>query len=175
MIQFVNTFIYNFAVGFVMGIIGLIIGRIVPRDRIDASKFPYKTYKWERGGKTYNKLGINHWKDKLPDVSIYLKSVFPKRVETSQDKKDAEFFMLFAKETCVSEFVHTVLMFASPIFYVVNKSVYWGVWTTIIYFLGNIPFIMVQRYNRPRLLSIAKRAEDTQKEHISYTDIASYR
>jgi len=172
---FIYTFIYNFAVGFVMGIIGLIIGRIIPRDLVDINKFPFKIYKWEKGGKAYNKLGINHWKDKLPDVSIYLKSVFPKRVETNQDKKDIEFFMLFAKETCVSEFVHLVLLLASPIFYVVNKNVYWGWWATILYLIGNIPFIMVQRYNRPRLLSIAKRAKDTQREHISYTDIASYR
>jgi len=175
MMQFINTGIYNFAVGFVMGIIGLIIGRIVSRDRIDMDRFPYKLYKWENGGKTYNKIGINRWKDVIPDVSVYLKSVFPKRLDSSQDKKDVEYYMIFAKETCVSEFVHTVLMLAAPVFYAVNKSVSWGVWTTIIYFFGNIPFMLVQRYNRPRLISIAKKAEETQKEHIPYTDIASYR
>ena len=60
-------------------------------------------------------------------------------------------------ETCVAECVHWALMLLSlGIFF------FWrGAWAVVFWLvynlLGNLPFIIIQRYNRPRLVMLEQR------------------
>ena len=45
----------------------------------------------------------------------------------------------------------------SPIYLVLNWDLDWGIVVMVLEIVANIPFIMVQRYNRPRLVRVAER------------------
>ena len=157
MIDFVAKIVWNSFLALVIGVSNAIVGNFMPRQYTNYERFPFKEYSFESGGKFYCIFGIEKWKDRLPDISKYIKSVFPKKVYVGFVKKDCEYFERFAKETCVSELVHFVLILISPIYLFLNWDINWGVMVMLINIVANIPFIMVQRYNRPRLVRIASK------------------
>lgn len=128
-----------------------VAGCIRRRFRTDA--FPFKPYAFERQGRFYERLGIRRWKDRLPDMSKYL-HILPQKAMTDTSSSRAR---LLVQETCVAEAVHTALMvLALP---VLLCRTWWSPLLTIVYILGNVPFIMIQRYNRPRLQRLAEKLE----------------
>lgn len=155
-LDFIIKFVYNGLLALVIGVLSAVIGNFIPRERIHYDRFPFREYRFERGGKLYQLFGIERWKLKLPDISEYIKSVFPKKVEP-EAAKDSRYFARFAKETCVSELVHFALILISPVYLVLNWDPEWGVAVMLLDIVVNIPFIMVQRYNRPRLVRVAER------------------
>lgn len=155
-IDFVVKFVYNGLLALVIGVTSAVVGNFIPRAYINYSRFPFKEYRFERGGKLYHIFGIEKWKLKLPDISEYIKSVFPKKVE-HEAARDSLYFARFANETCVSELVHFVLILISPVYILLNWDMDWGIAVMLIDIVVNIPFIMVQRYNRPRLVRVAER------------------
>ena len=116
--------------------------------------FPFKPYAFERGGRIYDRLHIRKWKDKLPDMSKYLRSL-PRKALTDTSCGRVK---LLIQETCVAEIVHAALMvLALP---VLLCEEWWATVMVLLYDLvGNLPFIMIQRYNRPRLLRLADKLE----------------
>lgn len=136
-----------------IGILSNPVAALLPRSWFDPDKFPYRSYSWEQEGKIYNKLRIRVWKDALPDMSKILKNMVRKEVSS---KPTAESMDLLARETCVAEVVHWVLM-------VLSLAVLWiwpgpGGWVCYgLCILGNFPFILIQRYNRPRLVHTRNR------------------
>ncbi len=131
------------------------IGQMLPRKNFRYDVFPFKCYKWERGGEVYTKLRIQYWKDRVPDMSQYIKSMYAKRITVF---KDVKYLKQLVVETCIAELIHVALIFVSPIFLLFMDGA-WGVGGMICYILGNLPFIMIQRYNRPRLLMLIERQE----------------
>lgn len=135
----------------------MFIGMFLPRERFDYNKTPYKPYKWENNTKLYDKIKIAKWKDKLPDISLIFKRLIPKRIPDIHISV-AQVKNLIA-ETCVAEISHVVLLILS-----VRILFMWegsgGFLFFVVYgILGNIPFILVQRYNRPRLIKLLHRLE----------------
>ena len=65
--------------------------------------------------------------------------------------------MSLVQETCVAECVHCWLIVLSVGMLFLWKSVWsWLLW--LVYnLLGNVSFILIQRYNRPRLLRLAEK------------------
>lgn len=135
----------------VSGLVIFFVGRIYPRAWIDENRFPFAAFKFERDGRIYEKLKIKKWKTRLPDASVIINKIAPgfmvkKRLdETSQDK-----FKALVKESCVAEATHVL----AAIFGLLCMRLWKGTGGRIVstaYFLFNIPFILIQRYNRPRL------------------------
>ena len=62
----------------ITGIVIFFIGRIFPRKLIKENKFPFKSFKWEKEGKIYDKIKIKQWKTRLPDASLIIGRFFPK-------------------------------------------------------------------------------------------------
>ena len=156
--DFAIKFVWNGLLALIIGALSAICGNFIPRERIDYYKFPFRQYKFEMEGKLYRFFKIENWKLKLPDISEYITSVFPKTVNLDLLKKDGEYFVRFAKETCISEFVHVFLILISPLYLFLNWDISWGIGVMLIDIVVNIPFIMIQRYNRPRLVLIAERS-----------------
>ena len=142
-----------FKFAFIVAVIGSMafpFGQLLPRKNFDYHRIPYKSFAWERNGMIYTKLRIQKWKDKVPDMSQYVKSAFRKKITVF---RDSEYLDMLILETCVAEFVHFVLIFISPLFLIFMDSQWSWIWM-ILYLLGNVPFILIQRYNRPRLIRL---------------------
>ncbi len=132
----------------IVGLLAHVLGEALPRTAFSYQKFPYKPYAWEQQGKFYSKLAIERWKNKLPDKSRVVKSTVEKSLRSSHGPAQMERLI---QETCVAELVHWVLLIISPLFLLVLHTPV-GILVTAIYGLSNLPFIMIQRYNRPRLV-----------------------
>lgn len=136
-----------------LGILSHFVGQALPRAHFDPQRFPYRSADWENGGKVYEKLGIKHWKDRLPDMS----KIMPDMVKKKMSAVKSQGMDVLIAETCVAECVHWALMLLSlGIFF------FWrGAWAVVFWLVynifGNLPFIIIQRYNRPRLVMLEQR------------------
>lgn len=137
----------------VLGILAHYVGESLPRSFFIIDAFPYKPFAWEKNGRIYEKLKIRNWKKKLPDMSRIMKDMLPKRVTT---KDTADNLNALIKETCVAEFTHKVLCVLSIGIYLIWKDIV-GVILSAVFIFCNLPFIIIQRYNRPHLISLYKK------------------
>ena len=131
------------------------VGQALPRDKFDAKCFPYRAAQWEKNGKVYEKLGIKRWKDYLPDMSKIMPDMVKKKMSAAKEQGTA----VLIAETCVAECVHWALIVLS-----LGIFLFWrGGWAVLFWLvyniLGNVPFIIIQRYNRPRLVMLEERRE----------------
>ena len=136
---------------------------LLPRRWFHADRFPFRPQRWEHEGKIYEKLAVQRWKDKLPDMSRFLPWLTQKQVSASISAAQAE---RLVQETCVSELVHDILAILT--FGCVWIWPGWGLWLSIAYVLiGHLPYIVIQRYNRPRLArmhALLKAREERAKQ-----------
>lgn len=138
-----------------LGILSHVIGEALPRRWFHWDRFPYRAYGWERDGHFYESLGIRKWKDRLPDKSKHTKRTFTKEMKGHES---GESLVRFLQETCVAEAVHwALLVLAVPLYAYVPTPL--GLVVTLLYGLSNLPFIIIQRYNRPRLRRVLERRQ----------------
>lgn len=136
------------------GVLSFFLGRVLPKSWFSYNEFPYRLLPVERDGKLYDALGIRRWKDKLPDMSRILPGFIPsKRPGGSMTAAQADRML---QETCVAECIHTLLCITGCGCLFLWPG-YGGRVLYAIYVLGNIPFNLIQRYNRPKLARIARR------------------
>jgi len=135
----------------VLGMLCFPLGRLLARIDYDTDRYPLKETNFERKSGFYKAVRIRRWADRLPDISrIFPGSIPKKSIEKGEFRIDK--LTLMINETCVAEIVHALLCVAgAALLYI------WpGTGGRITYFLylcpGNIPFIMIQRFTRFRLL-----------------------
>ena len=143
----------------VVGIFAHVFGEALPRQRFRWDRFPWRSFSWEQDGRIYSKLKIERWKDRLPDKSKVVKSTVRKAVGAD---RSAEHLLQLIAETCVAEFIHWLLLLVSPVLVLTMKTPL-RLWATILYGASNIPFIMIQRYNRPRLAWLYEKTRKREK------------
>ena len=149
--KFLQCVLYVFLLGVASGI----IGSWLPREWFHADRPPYRCRPWEDGGKVYLKLHIRDWKDRVPDMSKISKRLYRKSVDTTPNYANLQ--RLIA-ETCVAEFMHYVILLLS----LMVLRIWRGKWGAVFYLLcilWNLPCILIQRFNRPRLQKTLKRME----------------
>lgn len=147
----------------VLGVASHFIGEALPRKWFDWSLFPWRDFSWERSGKIYDVFKIRAWKDRVPDMSRLFRRMVPKRV--GKCPKAADVWRL-VRETCVAEAVHLGLCLLAPGIWLFWRNTV-GVLLALVFVLCNLPFMMIQRYNRPTLVALAKRLEvrEERKKH----------
>ena len=145
------------------GIAAHFIGEALPRGMFDPCRFPFAPRKWERGGRIYRMLNVHAWKDRLPDMSRVAPDMVKKRVSLTGSSGEVR---RVAVETCVAEAVHWALMLLSFAIYLL-----WpcppGAALAALYALSHVPFIIIQRYNRPTLVTLAERLKQ-REERINH-------
>ncbi len=146
----------------VIGILAHYIGESLPRRLFGEYKFPFRTYKWERDGKIYNRLKIKKWKNRLPDMSRVMRDMLPKKVTYDATSTDIDALI---KETCVAECVHYWLCLFAVGIYLIWKN-YVGVILALVFVACNIPFMMIQRYNRPHLIKLRQKLLKREEREI---------
>ena len=149
------------------GIAAHFVGEALPRDRFDPRRSPFAPRRWERGGRIYRALRVHAWKDRLPDMSRIAPDMIKKRVSLTGSAAEA---WRVAVETCVAEAVHWVLMLLSFVIYLLWPRPL-GAALAVLYGLSHVPFIVIQRYNRPTLVTLAERlAEREERIKHAHTD-----
>lgn len=143
----------------ITGILFFFLGRIFPKETFKYDKFPFKSFAFENNGKIYTKIGIHKWQNRVPDMSRIFKNLMPaKNLTGSIDTQRLHTMIL---ETCEAEVTHFLLC-------ITGLYCLWlwpGAGGVIVYaiyaLLGNVPFILIQRYNRPRLVRLYSRSAKT--------------
>lgn len=137
------------------GILSNFFGELLPRSWFFPDRFPFRPFRWEKSGKIYERLGVRFWKDRAPDMSrVRKKKMVSKHLGLCPT---ADRVRTLRYETCRAEVVHVLLCLLSPslIFLWQNRRI--GVCIMAIYIFFNIPFIIIQRYNRPALTELESR------------------
>ena len=136
-----------------LGVLSFILGRLLPADWLHADRFPFRSWDWEENGSVYNNFNIRKWQNKVPDMS----KLFP---QLMQEKKISHNFRedlpLMIQETCIAEVIHAALCVAS-LYCLWLWPGFGGFCVAFLYSVCNLPFIMIQRYNRPRLVGLQAR------------------
>ena len=93
-----------------LGILSFVLGRLVPKTWFDYTRFPYRTFAFERNGKLYEALRVSRWQSRVPDMSrLFSKLMPPKKMPARPDEQT---LLVMIRETCAAEATHTLLMLA---------------------------------------------------------------
>lgn len=123
-------------------------------DRLSRDGWLLRQRSFEAGGRWYrDRLRIHRWKDRLPEAGALFAGGLSKRRLPAYDTAGLE---LFARETRRAELAHWWAMSCGPVFALWNPPlatallVAYGV-------LANLPFVLIQRYNRFRIEALIDR------------------
>lgn len=154
-------FLFDFFAWFFfhMGISALTL--MIPDSSFEHNIDFFRDFNWENNGKFWSKwFHVRKWKDYLPDSSSIFKAAYNKKVLNPINSEALEKFII---ETQRAELAHWLSILPAPLFFIWNPA--WAGWLMIIYaILFNLPFIIIQRYNRPRLIYLVNKNQ--QKKHI---------
>lgn len=137
-------------------IVALIVRWFLPKKLTNPFLKIYTVHNWER--KFYTKLGIRFWKDKIPEAGKLFANFDKSKVN---DISDNTHLYKFMQETIYAENMH----FLSAIFGLFVVFVNLRLWhlvalpLIIVNAIINLMPVMVQRYNRPRLMAAYLRNE----------------
>ena len=136
------------------GALGFFVGRLIPKKWLHPEKGIFRCFSFEKGGKLYEKIGIRKWHKKVPDMSRILPFMMPAKKLTGDYQQRLPDMLL---ETCVAELTHGLLCLVG----LYCLRLWPGAGGMIIYLLYivffNLPYIVIQRYNRPRLIKLQKK------------------
>lgn len=151
-LSFINMFMWNLLIVGLWHIVVFLLCVKLPHTFFDPSKERFAPKTWEHGGRWYReKLKIQLWKDRVPQHIG--KDGFSKEhlTDISIDYLD-EFIM----ETCRGEWMHIKNCICVVVTLLINPLLVGLVFSFLI-LLGNVPFAVIQRYNRFRLQVLRKK------------------
>jgi glycosyl-4,4'-diaponeurosporenoate acyltransferase len=136
------------------GLVSLIVGysfHRLPAVRLDHDTFLTRLRPFERDGRVYERrLRIARWKDRVPEAGDVFRGGVSKRTIT---RAGLDRYVL---ETRRAELTHWGIMAAAPLFLLWNP---WTIWLFMVLYavVANTPCLVIQRYNRARVLRILGR------------------
>ncbi len=141
---FINFFIYSF-----IQVVRIVVDYFLPKSWTDPSRKWFQVHKWEDQGRFYERhFRITSWKDRLPNINSL--NNFDK---THLLSHSPEYLEAFVREINLGESHHVRSICTTLIFALWNPP---GMFLLVflLSFLIQVPFIMIHRYNRPRLLRL---------------------
>ena len=130
--------------------------RVFPRALYENNIWFFKNYPFEK--ELFKILRVEKWKDRLPEWGKLL------NFEKKYLKKvlSLEYIDKFIMETYYAEFGHLAIGICGFLCILVNPKEYIVMATicSIVNFIIQIPFCIIQRYNRPRLYRIKNRLKN---------------
>lgn len=108
----------------------------------------FKSFAWERGGRVWQELfRVKKWKGHIPDGTLFISNGYDKSHLHGADASSLHDFLLESRR---AECVHWLTILPAFLFVLWNPV--WAAGLNILYaVLFNVPLIVVQRFNRPRL------------------------
>ena len=142
---------------------------LFPHKLLNPNNILFREKSWEAGGEIYQRLfKVRSWKAVLPELSDFFKKLYPKKkIKTF----DAEYLQSYITESCRAELTH---------FCIISITLLFPLWAGfsaslfIIYIsvLLNLPFIVIQRYNRPRIQRLLIRSKQHAFSGIKAEDLS---
>lgn len=150
--DFLKCVLYLAAIGFFF----FFVGRILPKKVFEYDAIPFQLLRFEKGGRIYDALHIRKWKDGFPDMSVLLPSLIPsKKLPKVLTAMQIESMI---QETCIAEWIHELLcLFGFGCVFLWEGIGGWLM--SALYALGNLPYIIIQRYNRPKFVRLLKKLQ----------------
>lgn len=138
----------------VTGVVGFLAGRIIPQCWLEPQKGIFKCFPVEQEGKLYERIGIKRWQKKVPDMSRVLPFMMPPKNLLGDYQSRLP---VMIRETCKAELTHCLLCVAGlPVLGILPGL--GGVAVYLLYVtVFNLPYILIQRYNRPRLIRLYEK------------------
>lgn len=136
--------------GLVSATVGYLAHRL-PLHRLEHDNALTRLRPFERDGRFYERrLRIGRWKDRVPEADDVFPGGVSKRAVT---RADLDRYLL---ETRRAELTHWGIMAAAPLFLLWNP---WAIWLLMVGYavVANVPCLVIQRYNRARILRILAR------------------
>lgn len=150
--SFLDMLLWNLVIVGLWHAVFLIACQKLPDSKFSPDRERYAERPWEHGGRWYREnLKIQQWKDKVPQHVG--KEGFSKRHLTDVSIDYLDEFIL---ETCRGEWLHRKDCICALITLLINPFLV-GVVMSFLILLGNLPFAMIQRYNRFRLQVLRKK------------------
>lgn len=146
--KIILNIIFNLFTFFIFSMIVTILSLIVPDNVFSKKLWILKERKWEKKGEFYQKyFKVKQWKNHLPELGDFIKGIFPKKkiMEFSD-----EYLNKFLFESRKSELTHWCIILSSLLFLLWNEP-HEALIMFIIASVINLPYIIIQRYNRPRI------------------------
>lgn len=137
-----GTFAYHFIMRLLVGL----VYNLVMRNRADYTKRWYQIHNFEKV--IYEKLKVKKWKNKMP---TYDSDIFNPKLHTWDE---------IAQAMCQAELVHETIVILS--FVPIAAGIWFGAYpvfilTSIFAAMFDMMFVMMQRYNRQRIIRLVKR------------------
>ena len=149
------------------GAAAFLLGRLLPKRWFCGDAFPYRCSPKEQN--LFRALRVKEWQSRVPDMSRILPGLMPAKKLTAETFSDLPRMI---QETCVAELIHTLLSVTGLACLAIWPGV-GGIAVTVVYILlGNLPFIIIQWYNRPRLqriLTLQQQKQERKNTH-AHTD-----
>lgn len=141
----------------ILAVAGVVVGYLhhrLPAERLAEDGPITRLRGWESDGEVYDRwLRIRRWKDRLPEAGATFRGGVSKRALPAADRAG---LVAFARETRRAERVHWSLLALAPLFVLWSPPVLAA--SMVAYTLAaNVPFILIQRFNRGRLLRALRR------------------
>lgn len=147
----------------IAGTVGFFFGRLISKLPIEPGKGLFRCFAFEKNGTVYEKLNIRRWQAKVPDMSRVLPRLMPPKNLTGDY---AQRLPVMIRETCVAETTHIIVSILGLPCLRIWPGI-GGVTVTAVFIVFlNVPYILIQRYNRPRLIRLQKklRSREEKKE-----------
>lgn len=143
-----------FALWPVFQIVSALCCKRLPEKHLNAKSFYFRSHKWESSGQFYETVFfVRKWKKFLPDGGAVTRDGYRKKRLTDFSEENLNRFLV---ESCRAELTH---LFAIPPFILFSFFVpaYVVVFMFVYSILVNLPCVISQRYNRPRVSSLLKK------------------
>lgn len=134
-----------------IGILFFALGRFASGIDFAPDRFPFRCYPFET--KLWDALKVKSWQGKLPDMSKILPKLMPAKDMSRESLADIPRMI---RETCVAELTHVLLSILGLALPFIWQGAGGIIFMLVYILLGNLPFIIIQRYNRPRLQKLLR-------------------
>ena len=147
-----------------LSLLFFVIGRLMSKVPLPVNCKLFQSMTFENEGRIYNKLKVKEWKGCVPDMSRILPSTMPPKRVSINDGVST--LVLLLKETCIAEITHDLLCFFGFACTLIWRGL-GGFCVSVIYMLGNLPYIIIQRYNRPKLRKLLSQVREREDAALS--------
>jgi glycosyl-4,4'-diaponeurosporenoate acyltransferase len=114
---------------------------------------------WERSGAVYQDLlRVKSWKVRLPELADFVSSLFPKK---SIEHFGEQYMARYLRESRKAELTHWCIIVAMPAVFLMAGRAPAAASMLLLAVAVNLPYIVIQRYNRPRLEQALRRKGST--------------
>ena len=148
----VITILLCFALWLVFQVSAAVLCLNLPDKVFHPDAFFFRSHRWEQNGRVYDKIFlVKRWKHLLPDGgAVWKKKGYQKKTLTDFSEQNLNRFLV---ESARGESSHWLAILPFWVFGLFAPPEV--IWIMLAYALAvNVPCIIAQRYNRPRILAL---------------------